>query len=191
MNSLPFDTIVLASQSSRRKWFLESAALHVLVKAANIDETPMPDEDPTICALRLAQEKLKTVHDAAQTYPTLAADTMVTLDGILLGKPESKPEAIKMLRFLSGQTHRVITAVAIAWKEKQTLFSVETKVRFRELNDDDIEQYLHKEHVYDKAGGYAIQSGAAIIDTVEGSFSNIIGLPLRETLDALGKISAS
>lgn len=117
----------------------------------------------------------------------ITADTLVILDGSVLGKPKDHDEAVSMLRRLSGKTHQVITGVTISTLEKRTTFSTETKVKFAELSDSDIEYYVDNFLPYDKAGAYGIQEwiGCVAVEAIEGSFYNVMGLPVHQLIKEL------
>lgn len=160
--------------------------------APNINEDQMPGEAPIAYALRLAREKAQAV--AAQ-YPqsyVLGADTIVVVDGEVLGKPIDHADAARMLRILSARGHEVTTAVSIVLPNKvapgtlaETRAST-TKVYFRELSEDEIQRYVAGGEPMDKAGAYAIQGGASRwTDRIEGEFSNVVGLPLSLVTDML------
>jgi septum formation protein len=178
---------VLASQSPRRRWLLASVGLEFDVRPADVDETPHPGEAPDAYAARVALDKARAV----EAEVVLAADTVVALDGTILTKAWSEPEAIAMLRRLSGRTHYVHTAVALvaAGIEHETI--VTTEVRFRTLGDAEIRRYVASGEPMDKAGAYGIQGdGGALVAEVRGSYTNVVGLPLEETLALLEKVRA-
>ncbi|MCE9666846.1 Maf family protein [Myxococcus stipitatus] len=175
--------LVLASGSPRRRDFLTQLGLTFTVCAADIDETPHPGEEAAPYVLRLAREKARVV---ATRYPgawVLAADTTVALgNSELLGKPQDAAEACAMLGRLSGRTHDVFTGVALAGRHDEALV-VHTRVTFRELTRAEIEWYAGTGEPLDRAGAYAVQGkGAFLVASVEGSPTNVIGLPLGETL---------
>ncbi len=180
----PYPDLILASASPRRKELLEAAGLRVDVRPQDVDETPFADEDAVACALRLARSKADAVPEAAA--PVLAADTVVTVDGRLLGKPADPDEAAAMLRALSGRPHAVVTAFALRFPDgTRHLQAVTTRVTFRDLTDVEIRRYVVTGEPMDKAGAYAIQGqGMALIDHVDGSWTNVVGLPLPEVLAA-------
>lgn len=173
---------VLASRSPRRRDLLASVGLFPEIVPVDIDESPRPGESPERYVIRVAQEKVEALErsDAA-----LAADTTVILDGRALGKAEDPEHARRMLGELSGRTHIVRTAVVL--KVERLLWDVvATAVTFRNLSDDDIQRYLETDEPFDKAGAYGIQGhGGALIERIEGSYTNVVGLPLTETLRIL------
>ncbi|MES2639675.1 MAG: nucleoside triphosphate pyrophosphatase [Myxococcota bacterium] len=179
--------LILASASPRRRALLESAGVTFEVRPADLDERVLPAELPKAYARRVAREKaLAVVGDRV-----LAADTVVALDGAVLGKPAGPDEARVLLTTLSGRTHTVYTAVALRVGARVHERICATQVRFRELSERDITTYLATGEPYDKAGGYGIQGhGGALVDRVSGSYTNVIGLPLRETLALLARFGA-
>lgn len=173
--------LVLASQSPRRKELLNVLGIPFSVMPASIDETPLPGELPEQLAARVAREKGTTVASRVSQSIILSADTIVTIDGEILGKPQDEKEAFRMLRKLSGRQHSVCTAVCVINQFKEeTLEGLDrTEVWFRPLSDEDIADYLRRENVLDKAGAYAIQGYAGIhVPRIEGNYFNVMGLPL-------------
>jgi septum formation protein len=160
---------------------------------ADVDETPLFGETAedyvTRLALMKARAGLKAMLGRRMTpRPILAADTTVTLDSVLLGKPADEAEACAMLRAYSGRTHRVLTGVGLAWGDRvETQMSV-SEVRFRQLDDAEIRAYVATGEAWGKAGAYGIQGHAAIfIEHIAGSYSGVMGLPLYETAELLRK----
>lgn len=180
-------SIILASASPRRSALLKRAGILHSVAAATIDETPLEGEEPHMCALRLARAKCDALTAKYPDQVVLAADTVVSLDGVIHDQPSDAVEARTTLRALSGATHVVHTAVVIGWDSRaggQAWFSrVEpTRVTFRRLSEETIEWYVATGEPLGKAGAYAIQGlGMALVSRVEGSFSNVMGLPMPET----------
>jgi septum formation protein len=179
--------LVLASASPRRRDLLSQAGYQFQVHPADIPEDPMPGEDPIVYVIRLARQKAEAVSrelTAAHPKPeenmvVLGADTTVTLDNAILGKPESAADAARILRLLSGRTHRVITGVALVTAKGVEVAAEVTAVRFLTLSDQDIAEYIATGEPMDKAGAYAIQGRAARwIPRVEGCYFNVMGLPL-------------
>jgi septum formation protein len=182
--------LILASSSPRRKELLREVGIPFQVHAANINEGQLLDEAPVLYALRLAREKAEAV---AAHYPksyVLGADTIVIVDGEVLGKPKDRADAVRMLRLLSGRGHEVTTALSlIAPGTLAETRASTTKVFFRELAEDEIQQYVAGSEPMDKAGAYAIQGGALRwTDRIEGEFSNVVGLPLSLVTDMLRTI---
>lgn len=157
----------------------------------DVDETPHAGELPDVYVQRLSREKARAGFDALRLRnlpprPVLAADTTVTLDDRIFGKPDDTVHAAAMLRELSGREHRVLTAVAIAMGEHIEVALSQSTVRFAELSEERIRQYLQTHEYSDKAGGYAIQGrAAAFIENISGSYSGVMGLPLFETVQLL------
>ena len=177
--------LVLASASPRRRELLTQAGYSFQVHPAHIPEEPRADEDPIAYVTRLAREKAQHVYaELAASAPdsarmVLGADTTVTLDGHILGKPEDAGDAARMLRLLSGRTHRVITGVALVSAAGVSVAAEVTAVRFLSLTDHEIADYIATGEPMDKAGAYAIQGRAARwIPRIEGCYFNVVGLPL-------------
>jgi septum formation protein len=178
--------LVLASGSPRRAELLARLGLTPEIRPAAVDETPLPGEPAPDLVVRLAAAKARAVHDPNADEVVLAADTMVVLDGAALGKPDDDAEAAAMLRRLSGRTHEVLTALAVHRGPRRHATTVTTRVRFRTLTDSEVAWYLATGEPRDKAGAYALQgAGAALVDHLEGSDTNVIGLPLAATVDLL------
>jgi septum formation protein len=173
-------SFVLASASPRRAELLAAAGFAFDVVAADVDETPHSSEPPREYVLRVARAKAENVARlVSDGRPILAADTVVVAGGRMMGKPVGAGEAASMLRALSGRTHDVHTAVVVRTPEQQLEDVVTTRVRFTRLTDDEIDWYLSTGEADGKAGAYAIQGCAArFIDWIEGSWSNVVGLPL-------------
>jgi septum formation protein len=180
--------LVLASASPRRRELLGQLGLSFEVSAADIDETPRPGEAATAYVLRLAQEKARAVTARHPGAWVLAADTTVALGDELLGKPRDASEARGMLGRLSGRTHEVHTGVALAGPGGEHSTVVRTRVTFRSLSLGEVEWYVGTGEPLDKAGSYAVQGkGGFLVAAVEGSPTNVIGLPLGETLELLAR----
>ena len=185
------ETIVLASASPRRKAMFDEFAIPVEVIPADIEEVRMPDESPVAFALRLAGEKglhvATALNHQGRTPLVVAADTIVVHDDRVLGKPVDADDAKRMLRLLSGKTHSVVTAWAVGRAgEDWTVDFCDTKVRFYPLSPSDIDAYVASGECFDKAGAYAIQGrGSALVERIEGSYSNVVGLPAGDVLRAI------
>lgn len=182
--------LILASKSPRRKELLEQAGLNFSIIPSGFDENAVSIKEPAGYAMYLAQNKAL---DIARQYPervVLGADTIVVIDGAVLNKPRGKDQAREMLLRLSGKTHQVITGFSIvceAENRKYTSFC-QTEVLFKALSQAEIEWYIDTDEPYDKAGGYAIQGlGSFMIEKVNGSYTNVVGLPVCEVLDYLYK----
>ncbi len=177
--------LVLASASPRRRELLSQLGLNFTVSAADIDETPHPVEEAGAYVQRLAREKARAVAARHPGAWVLAADTTVALGPELLGKPRDAEEARAMLSRLSGRTHEVHTGVALAGRHEEALV-VRTRVTFRTLSPGEVAWYAGTGEPLDKAGAYAVQGkGGFLVAAVEGSPTNVIGLPLGETLALL------
>jgi septum formation protein len=188
-SSPPIPTLILASGSPRRRELLNRAGIAFTIRPANIDEIRRDGEGALDFALRMAHEKALCVTAQYPREVILAADTIVELDNHVLGKPADAAEARRILGMLSGRTHRVFTAYALAQNglmvESAAILS---RVTFRQLDDGEIESYLTTGEPFDKAGAYGIQGmGANFITAVEGDRSNVMGLPMSEVLAALGR----
>src|SRR3954463_15486792 len=180
----PAMRVLLCSASPRRREFLERLGVGFEVAPAHIDETRREGEPPLAYVLRMAREKAAAV--APKGMVALAADTVVVVGDEVLGKPADRADAERMLRTLSGIEHRVITAVCVPPRER----SVETTVRFAKLSDRQIRWLAASGDGDDKAGAYAVQGLAgAFVERIEGSFTNVVGLPLLETLQLLADAS--
>ncbi|MDL0432061.1 Maf family protein [Marinobacter sp. TBZ242] len=179
-------SIVLASASPRRAELLEQIGLSFLVRPADIDETPAVGEPAEHYVERLAREKALAGSAFGPGSVVIGSDTSVVLNGRILGKPATAEEAIGMLKELSGQTHQVMTAVAIACKGSCESRLTVTDVRFRELFTGEIEAYVATGEPMDKAGSYGIQGrGGIFVEELRGSYSAVVGLPLHETAELL------
>ncbi len=172
--------LVLASASPRRQELLRNAGISFVVQAADIDETPLADENAEQCARRLAREKALAVARLRPQDRVLGADTIVVVDGAILGKPRNGADAARMLRMLSGRTHEVITGVCIVEAGCEAKVASETtRVTMNELSDEEIREYVATGEPMDKAGAYAIQGMASRwIPRIEGDYSNVVGLPV-------------
>lgn len=180
--------LILASASPRRHELLKGLGLSFEVFPSDVDEIFQAGETPRGHVLRLCQEKTKT---AALLHPdafVLGADTIVVIDGEVLGKPASPAEAERMLERLSGRLHKVFTGFCLANRERKVEISrvVESEVLFREITADELAWYTQSDEPYDKAGAYAVQGmGALFIKEIRGSYTNVMGLPLCEVVDVL------
>lgn len=177
---------ILASASPRRKELLQLAGLQFEVHAADTEELILPGQSPAEAAAGIAREKAAAV---AALYPgdcVIAADTVVAVDGQILGKPTDCADAARMLRLLSGRAHRVITGVALRLGERELSFAQETRVRFFPLSEAEISAYVRSGEPMDKAGGYGIQGlGALLVEGIEGDYFNVVGLPVARLMRTL------
>jgi len=203
--------LVLASASERRKELLEKTGFTVKPMPAEIDESQLPDETPDAYVKRLARLKVLKVVDRIQStlYPelgttfaytresplrwVLGADTVVVLDNLILGKPQSHEDAVEMLMRLQGREHIVITGFCLydMKKSKEGLQSVQTIVKFKKMSRAEIEKYLAVGESMDKAGAYAIQGvGSYLVESIYGSYTNVVGLPLCQVIEMMEEMGA-
>lgn len=175
--------LILASASPRRAELLAQIGVRFTVAVSDIDETPLAGEAPADYVSRMARGKAGAVAagaDAGQVV--LAADTTVVIDGDVLGKPRDHLDGLAMLARLSGRTHEVMTAVCLQCGDEQSEALVTTRVTFITLDRELCEAYLATGEPADKAGAYGIQGlGAVLVESIDGSYSNVVGLPLAET----------
>ena len=172
-------TFVLASKSPRRKELLQFIIPRFDTEVSNINERDIDLKEPDQLCLELAKSKALDVFRNRSDCCVIGSDTMVAVDGRLLGKPADKDEARSMLLSLSGKAHSVFTGVYIAAPGISTGFVCETKVHFIPLSDDMIQEYIDTDEPYDKAGGYSIQGGASrFCDWLNGDYYNVMGLPV-------------
>lgn len=179
--------IVLASASPRRKALLEAACFEVIVRSSGVDET-WPGGSIADGAIALAVRKAAAVDAAGEIL--VAADTVVALEGHLLEKPRDSVDAKRMLNLLQGRGHLVVTGYTVQRGDKQRSGAVCTSVWFRPLSPAEIERYVASGEPLDKAGAYGIQGGGGtLVDRVDGSYTNVIGLPLAEVVAAVRELS--
>jgi len=167
---------------------LQMLGVEFTVLHSDVDENPRAGESPEAYALRLSEAKARAVAAMRPGCWVLGADTIVTIDGELLGKPRTTDEARCMIRKLSGRAHTVITAFTLFNSERTEPIrrAVSSQVLFKEIPDDELEWYVATDEPYDKAGGYAVQGKAAVlVSAVHGSWTNVVGLPLCEVVEAL------
>lgn len=182
--------IILASASPRRKEILENTKLKFDIIKSDIDEIILEKEAPIQAVMRLAFEKSMDIASKNENDLIIAADTVVVLDENILGKPKDKYEAYNMIRSLSGRTHEVITGISLVnlGLSKKIIDYVVSTVKFKELSDEDIKDYIHTNESLDKAGAYGIQGyGAMLVEKIEGDYFNIVGLPISKLSDLLKK----
>jgi septum formation protein len=185
--------LILASKSSRRYELLRQVGIEFDVVPSKVMEDFVQKESPQNHVIRLAEAKTR---DVAMGYPDrwiIAADTIVCINGSILGKPKSRKEAIEMLRRLSGQEHWVLTGFSVCHLEKgkSDKQAVETAVEMKSLTPAEMEWYVQTGEPFDKAGGYAIQGiGSFMIESIRGSYTNVVGLPLCELIQMLNRLGA-
>lgn len=181
--------VILASASPRRRELLCLIGVAHDVRPADIDETQRADEPPVVYAERLARGKAAVIAAADPAAAVIGADTIVVVDGVVLGKPADTDDAAKMLRLLSGRRHLVHTAVAVVFNGR-TVSGVESvDVTFRALSDSEIRDYIATGEPMDKAGAYGIQGfGATIVERVEGDYFSVMGLGLRRLVALFAEV---
>jgi len=185
--------IILASASPRRQELLKKVVTDFSVYPVSVDETSIQEKDPVRFALQAAILKVRT---AGEKYPDsliIAADTVVYLDGRILGKPSCREEALEMLQLLSGTRHKVITGLALYHRREEKLLTDYdlTYVTFKKLNPDEIEEYLDSGDFADKAGGYAVQKvGDRFVEKLHGDYYNVVGFPVKKFKRLLEKFLA-
>jgi septum formation protein len=171
--------LVLASRSPRRTELLRAAGILFEVQPADVDETRHPGESPDVHVRRLAEAKARAVAAQRPEAAVLGADTVVVVDGRMLGKPQDADEAATMLRALGGREHEVVTGVALVGPSGTRVEVDRTRVRVSKLSQTEIAWYVATGEPLDKAGAYAIQGLASrFIEAIEGSYSNVVGLPI-------------
>jgi septum formation protein len=184
--------LILASGSPRRKALLKDLSLRLKIVPADVQEIPRPKEDPGSFSKRLAEEKAGIVSSLFPDHWVLGADTVVVLGGKIMGKPADSQQAKRFLRLLSGKTHRVITGFCLKNRVLNHSFcrSVSTRVSFKSLSLEEIAWYVQTGEPLDKAGAYAIQGrGAFCVKKIQGSYTNVVGLPMTEVLEGLEKVA--
>ncbi|MCH7951505.1 septum formation inhibitor Maf [Patescibacteria group bacterium] len=182
--------LILASSSERRRELLSWLGVPFEVVVSELDESQIQADDPGSLVSRLAVEKAKAVAKDLNDGLVIGADTIVYIGGEIIGKPKDEKDAVRILRKLSGNTHWVYTGVAVvdASSGKNSVDVEKTAVTFREIPEGEIQAYVDSGEPLDKAGGYAIQMGAAgFVEKVEGSYTNVVGLPLLTLAELLEK----
>ncbi len=184
--------ILLASNSPRRRELLSQAGIDFEVKVSDVDEN-IGETDPEELVKKLSRLKAGAVYGNNKDRTVIGADTVVSIDGRILGKPTDKDDAFAMLRMLSGKTHQVFTGVTIFFPGEEPdaepeikTFAEKTDVTFYELTDEEIENYIETGEPMDKAGAYAIQGkGAVLVEKISGDYNTVVGLPLARTVRAV------
>jgi septum formation protein len=184
--------LLLASASPRRAGLLTAAGFSFDVVPADVDEQLLPGEDPEAHVLRLARAKVWAVTSTEPDSVILGADTVVIVDGEILGKPADDRQAASMLRRLSGRSHQVLTGVVVRRGEREESGVERTSVRFLPLSDQEIAWYISTGEARDKAGAYGAQGLASrFVERIDGSYTNVVGLPVPlvcRLLDSLGEL---
>ena len=180
--------LILASQSPRRRYLLEQAGIEFSVIPSSFDENSVKPSSPDVYVRQLAESKARDISEQYAASWVIGADTIVFIDGNILGKPDSRGEARSMLERLSGKTHHVLTGYCICCHSIGRLFSdvVKTEVRFKKLTAREIDWYINSGEPFDKAGAYGIQGiGTFLVRRINGSYTNVVGLPVCEIMDFL------
>lgn len=176
--------IILASKSPRRKELLSIITNDFVIKTADVDETLPENIAPDKAVEYLS--KIKAEPFKNENDIVIGADTVVSIDGKILGKPKDKADAYNMLKMLSGKEHSVFTGVTVIGYGNTDTFSVETRVKFFELTDEEINNYTNTGEPFDKAGGYGIQGkGSLLVEKIDGDYFNVVGLPVSRLAKAL------
>ena len=180
--------IILASASPRRKEILENTNVKFKIMASSIEELRLEGESPCQMVMRLAFEKGIDIASRQKSDLVISADTIVVLDNTVLGKPKDEIEARKMITSLSGRTHQVITGISLINLDnnKKIIDYVISNVKFKNLSEEDINDYIRTKESLDKAGAYGIQGyGALLVEEIQGDYFNIVGLPISKLSDLL------
>ena len=188
--SAPF---ILASVSPRRQELLSSAGLQFKIIPAHVNEEYLQGESPREHVRRLAQDKATAIARKNPAAWVLGADTIVVIDGLILGKPKNKKQAREMLTRLSGREHKVFTGFTLAHAETNIYKTkvIQSAVRFKQISPEEMDWYVSCDEPYDKAGGCAVQGkGSCFIKSIRGSYTNVIGLPLCEVMEELQNLKA-
>ena len=182
--------LILASQSPRRRYLLQQAGIEFSVIPSSFDENSVKPSSPDVYVRQLAESKARDISEQYADSWVIGADTIVFIDGNILGKPDSRGEARSMLERLSGKTHHVLTGYCICCHSIGRLFSdvVKTEVRFKKLTAREIDWYINSGEPFDKAGAYGIQGiGTFLVRRINGSYTNVVGLPVCEIVEYLIK----
>jgi len=183
---------ILASESPRRKEILNNIGLNFKVYSSKIDETEFKKYSPKISATLCAEKKAKAASQVFGNNFIIAADTIVSIEGVILGKPKSEAESYEMLKMLSGKSHKVITGVSVCKKNEnlKKSFHSTTEVKIKPLSDDVIKFYIENFNPFDKAGSYGIQDWFSCqVESIKGCYFNVMGLPLSKLYELLINLS--
>ena len=184
--------LILASESPRRKEILNNIGLNFKVYSSKIDETEFKKYSPRISATLCAEKKAKAASQVFDNNFIIAADTIVSIKGVILGKPKSEAESYEMLKMLSGKSHKVITGVSVCKKNEnlKKSFCSTTEVKIKPLSDDVIKFYIENFNPFDKAGSYGIQDWFSCqVESIKGCYFNVMGLPLSKLYELLLNLS--
>lgn len=183
--------ILLASSSPRRSQLLSRMGYDFDITSCDIDESFDSTLSPIDVARYLSRKKARVAHEYAQDYIVIGADTIVTIEGEILGKPGDIHEATSMLHRLKGNWHEVITGVTIIHRDREITQAQVTRVHFTQMTDDEISAYVNTTEPYDKAGGYGIQGLAGMyIDSIDGDFYNVMGFPMATVRSMLERVNS-
>jgi septum formation protein len=186
-----FPKIILASKSPRRQELLRLMDIDFRIVLKDVDESYPGGLTPEEIAVYIAEKKAKAFDESVTGEVVLTADTIVAVEGQILGKPEDSEHAVQMLQMLSGKVHRVVTGVCLLYKHQFNLFHDVSEVFFRQLTDEEIRFYVEKYQPLDKAGAYGIQEwvGLTGIERINGSYTNVVGLPTEKLYQQLKRLA--
>jgi len=190
LSTMNLPKVILASKSPRRQELLRLMDIDFRIVLKDVDESYPTHLSPEEIAIYIAEKKAKAFDESVDDEIVLTADTIVSVDGLILGKPETTDDAFRMLQTLSGKVHRVITGVCLLYKHQYNLFHDVSEVFFRKLTDEEIRFYVDKYQPLDKAGAYGIQEwiGLIGIDRINGSYTNVVGLPTEKLYQQLKRL---
>ena len=190
LSTMNLPKVILASKSPRRQELLRLMDIDFRIVLKDVDESYPTHLSPEEIAIYIAEKKAKAYDESLDDEIVLTADTIVSVDGLILGKPETTDDAFRMLQTLSGKVHRVITGVCLLYKHQYNLFHDVSEVFFRKLTDEEIRFYVDKYQPLDKAGAYGIQEwiGLIGIDRINGSYTNVVGLPTEKLYQQLKRL---
>ncbi len=183
--------IILASKSPRRRDVLDMLELEYRCVPADTDETPVAGMSPADTVMLFSQRKAEAVRSEAKNGDMiLGMDTMVCIDGVLLGKPADEEDAFRMLKMLSGKAHNVVTGYTVIYGDKQETGCVSSDVYFRTLTDDEIKWYISTKEPMDKAGAYGIQGkGSLFVESIDGDYFSILGFPVCRVFEVVKRLT--